>query len=90
MSCTSDTTLIECSRCGACCVAPDIAALGKQIGERCLHLTEDLLCGVYEDRPAVCRDYQADEICLTIEAPKLEDRVRKYLELFGLEAEITD
>ena len=24
----------ECTRCGACCVAPDIAALGKPLGEQ--------------------------------------------------------
>lgn len=78
---------MECTRCGACCVAPDIAALDKPLGLRCPHLTEDNLCGVYEQRPSVCRDYAADEVCRLIEAPTLEERVRKYLDLFGLAAE---
>lgn len=78
---------MECTRCGACCVAPDIAALDKPLGLRCPHLTADNLCGVYDRRPQVCRDYQADELCRLIESPTLEERVRKYLALFGLTAE---
>jgi Fe-S-cluster containining protein len=78
---------MECTRCGACCVAPDIAALDKPLGLRCPHLTADNLCGVYDRRPQVCRDYQADELCRLIEAPTLEERVRKYLAIFGLTAE---
>ncbi|MBJ6759675.1 YkgJ family cysteine cluster protein [Myxococcaceae bacterium JPH2] len=78
---------MECTRCGACCVAPDIAALDKPLGLRCPHLTEDNLCSVYERRPQVCRDYEADEVCQRIEAPTLEERVRKYLDLFGLSEE---
>ena len=31
--------MTECSRCGACCVAPDIAALDKPLGVRGPHLT---------------------------------------------------
>lgn len=26
----------------------------------CQHLREDLLCGAYEDRPQICRDYSTD------------------------------
>jgi Fe-S-cluster containining protein len=78
---------MECTRCGACCVAPDIAALDKPLGLRCPHLTADNLCAVYEQRPAVCRGYQADEVCRLIEAPSLEERVRRYLALFGLTEE---
>lgn len=73
--------------CGACCVAPDIAALDKPVGMRCPHLTPENLCGVYESRPKICRDYAADEVCRMIEAPTLEERVEKYLALFGLEEE---
>ena len=78
---------MECTRCGACCVAPDIAALDKPLGLRCPHLGPDNLCTVYENRPQVCRDYQADEVCQLIEAPTLEERVHKYLALFDLTAE---
>jgi len=76
---------IECTKCGACCVAPDIAALGKALGERCQHLTAENLCAVYENRPQICRDYAADWLCERIAAPTLEQRVRKYLDVFGLE-----
>ena len=76
---------IECTLCGACCVAPDIASLGKAAGVRCPHLLPDLKCAIYEDRPLVCRQYKADETCLDIEAPTLEERVAKYQSLFGLQ-----
>ncbi|GHG66248.1 YkgJ family cysteine cluster protein [Comamonas sp. JC664] len=78
---------VECTCCGACCVAPDIAALDKPLGMRCPHLLEDNLCAVYAQRPAICRDYQPDEVCTLIEAPTLEERVEKYLGLFGLQEE---
>lgn len=76
---------MECSGCGTCCVAPDISALGKKVGERCPHLSEGERCGIYAERPAVCRGYRPDEICGSVAAPTLEERVARYLELFGLE-----
>ncbi len=74
----------ECARCGTCCVAPDISSLQKKPGERCRHLTDALACGIYRDRPAVCRGYRPDEICASIAAPTLDQRVAGYLRLFGL------
>lgn len=74
----------ECTKCGACCVAPDIAALGKPLGVRCPHLGPDNLCTQYEHRPEVCRSYQPDELCERIAAPTLEERVAKYLAIFDL------
>jgi len=78
---------MECLRCGACCVAPDIAALDKPLGVRCPHLGEDLLCKIYEHRPEVCRSYAADSFCERIAAGSLRERVRRYLAAFGLEEE---
>lgn len=75
---------MECSRCGACCVAPDVAALDKPLGVRCPHLTAENLCSVYDRRPEVCRSYEADEVCTMIDAPTLDERVAKYLALFEL------
>lgn len=77
----------ECTQCGACCVAPDIAALDKPLGMRCPHLTADNLCAVYDRRPEICRAYEADELCERIAAPTLEERVAKYLALFELTQE---
>ncbi len=74
---------MECVKCGTCCVAPDIRALGKPLGVRCVHLAEDGLCAVYDERPAVCRDYRPDEICARIAARTLAERVGNYLGLFG-------
>jgi len=78
---------MDCTLCGACCVAPDIAALDKPLGLRCPHLQPDNRCGIYDRRPQICRDYSADQVCETIAAPTLEERVQKYLALFDLERE---
>ena len=78
---------MECTCCGACCVAPDIAALDKPLGVRCPHLTEGNLCGIYETRPQICRDYAADRLCAEIDAPTLDERVANYLAVFGFEEE---
>ena len=75
---------MTCTMCGACCVAPDISTLGKGLGVRCEHLLADNRCGVYEDRPKICRDYAADWLCEQIAAPTLDERVRNYLGVFGL------
>lgn len=48
--------------CGACCIAPSISSpipgmpLGKQAGVRCIHLSQEHLCGLWlqPGRPAVC------------------------------------
>lgn len=74
----------ECARCGTCCVAPDISALRKPLGARCSFLGEDLACRRYETRPEVCRSYRPDELCQRVQAPTLEERVARYLDLFGL------
>ncbi len=81
-------TAKECWKCGACCVAPDISALGKAVGVRCPHLTVGNLCAIYDRRPQICRDHKVDEVCDAIEAPTLDERVANYLRLFDLEAEI--
>jgi hypothetical protein len=78
---------MECTRCGACCVAPDIAALDKPLGVRCPHLGPDLLCAVYDRRPDICRSYAPDELCERIAAPTLDERVARYLAAFSLEDE---
>jgi Fe-S-cluster containining protein len=78
-----------CTACGACCVAPDIAALDKPLGLRCPHLQDDNRCAVYERRPQICRDYQPDALCDAIAAPTLEERVQKYLSHFDLGEEAT-
>ncbi|MCE5194961.1 MAG: YkgJ family cysteine cluster protein [Nitrospiraceae bacterium] len=58
--------------CGACCIAPSISSPipgmpeGKPAGVRCLHLTGDCFCGIYEnpERPKVCKSFQASyETC---------------------------
>jgi Fe-S-cluster containining protein len=80
----------ECNGCGACCVAPDIAAIDKPVGVRCPDLTEALRCGIYERRPQICRDYAADHFCDEIDAATLEGRVQNFLGAFGLQREAAE
>ena len=80
----------ECSACGACCAAPDIAALNKPLGVACSHLNSSHLdggcrCLIYAQRPAVCRNYQPDWVCGEVSVlPTLEARVARFLEIYGL------
>jgi len=54
--------------CGACCIAPSISAKipgmenGKPAGVRCIHLTEDYRCDIFNspDRPQVCAGFMAE------------------------------
>ncbi|WP_229838804.1 YkgJ family cysteine cluster protein [Deinococcus piscis] len=79
-----------CTACGACCSAPDIAALHKPLGVPCLHLGREqegagCLCAVYAQRPAICRSYQPDWVCGEVAPlPTLEARTRRFLEIYGL------
>ncbi|MBN1132324.1 MAG: YkgJ family cysteine cluster protein [Bacteroidales bacterium] len=54
--------------CGACCIAPSISSPipgmpgGKPAGVRCIHLTDDYRCSIYDDprRPEVCSGFKAE------------------------------
>jgi len=54
--------------CGACCIAPSITRpyhgmpRGKAAGERCVHLDQDLRCGLFGDprRPRCCTGFAAE------------------------------
>ncbi len=56
--------------CGACCIAPSISSpipgmpSGKPAGVRCVHLTDDYLCGIFfqSDRPKVCAGFRAEKL----------------------------
>lgn len=78
---------ISCFRCGTCCIAPDIATLRKPVGVPCRHLTADHLCGIYPQRPPVCREYRPDEICLALQKLPTVERVPYFLEIYDLDAE---
>ncbi|MNT51581.1 hypothetical protein D3C72_1885530 [compost metagenome] len=74
-----------CVACGACCAAPDISTLKKPLGVPCVNLLPDMRCGIYADRPAVCRNYQPDWVCAEVAPlPTLEARVQRFLEIYDL------
>jgi len=56
--------------CGACCIAISISSPikgmpdGKPAGIKCIHLTDDFLCSIFNDpeRPKVCYGFKAEKI----------------------------
>jgi len=56
--------------CGACCIAPSISSPipglpnGKPAGTRCVQLTSDNRCAIFDDpqRPAVCAGLQPEPL----------------------------
>jgi uncharacterized protein len=56
--------------CGACCIVPSISSpipgmpKGKPAGVRCIHLTDDLKCAIFNspERPEVCNTFKAEEL----------------------------
>lgn len=47
-----------CTKCGACCRrAGSMPGFPEPVDENghCVHLQEDNTCGIYEDRPKMCR-----------------------------------
>lgn len=46
-----------CGPCSFCCKVLEIEELDKQAGAWCAHCARTAGCGIYEDRPDVCRDY---------------------------------
>ena len=78
----------ECSGCGACCAAPDIAELNKPLGLPCVHLDQGCRCLIYSLRPEVCRAYTPDWVCGEVApGPTLAARVARFLEIYGLEGD---
>ncbi|MCL2154962.1 MAG: YkgJ family cysteine cluster protein [Leptospirales bacterium] len=61
---------MNCNQCGACCIAPSISSIipktgkNKPAGQRCVHLSNEMKCLIYADRPTVCRDFTpTEELC---------------------------
>jgi hypothetical protein len=67
----------RCGECRACCITLGFsarqgeAAFDKPHGEPCPHLVQ-IGCGIYEERPPVCRRFQ----CGWLQAPNLPDALR--------------
>jgi Fe-S-cluster containining protein len=48
----------ECGDCSLCCKVPQIRQLNKPADHWCPHWVKDKGCGIYAERPEVCRDFQ--------------------------------
>lgn len=48
---------MSCGSCNACCTVLGVEEIAKRPGTRCSHLC-DRGCGVYESRPASCREFE--------------------------------
>jgi len=76
---------MECMKCGTCCIALDISTLKKPINTPCRHLGDNFQCTIYENRPAVCREYSPWEACVEAYDPDINVRVKKYLKFFDID-----
>jgi Fe-S-cluster containining protein len=61
---------MKCNQCGACCIAPSISSIipmtgkNKPAGQRCIHLSNDMKCSIYNERPIVCKEFTpTEELC---------------------------
>jgi hypothetical protein len=52
------TFVPSCGECSACCTTLGVPELEKAPGERCKHLKPTGGCGIYDTRPASCRDFE--------------------------------
>ncbi|MDB5595490.1 MAG: hypothetical protein JWM36_2451 [Hyphomicrobiales bacterium] len=50
----------ECGSCTLCCKLPAIAVLNKPRGVWCSHALPGRGCGIYEERPGICRDFHCE------------------------------
>lgn len=63
----------QCGSCTACCIAPELDALGKEMWQPCAHLNDGCVgCSIYEERPQACADYR----CVWLDIEKLPDKFR--------------
>lgn len=58
-----------CGACSLCCKLNKIAALDKPTGQWCVHCKIGSGCGIYADRPEICREYR----CLYLMDPNLSE-----------------
>lgn len=73
-------------KCGACCIVPSISSAipgmpdGKPAGVRCIHLSKELTCLIYNspDRPKVCDGFKADPLVC---GNSREDAIKVFSEL---------
>ena len=68
--------------CGTCCIAYSISSLDKASGVECRHL-RGKICDDYNNRPEVCRDFKADELCYFISDLEQDERVSIIRNIFG-------
>lgn len=78
---------IDCNMCGACCIAFDIAALGKKAGERCKYLGSDNKCSIHKDpkRPWACAGVKPDEVCVLISSYDQDKKVEIIKKIYGID-----
>lgn len=80
---------MSCRKCGACCEAPSITSpipgmpCGKPAGVVCINRGPDMTCMIYENRPAVCRNFSTTRDLCGI---SYDDAVHRLGELESLTA----
>lgn len=71
-----------CFTCGACCIAYSISTLNKPAGVPCDKLLQNGKCGDYTNRPQVCRDFKADNLCVFISTLPLDKKTEILQQIY--------
>lgn len=79
---TNKNKEIDCSICGLCCIAYSISTLNKKAGERCIHLNSDNKCNIYNERPLVCRQFKADNLCVFLSTLSRDEQINIIKEMY--------
>ena len=48
----------KCGECTVCCTLSVVKELNKTAGETCKHCISNIGCGIYEERPKECKDFE--------------------------------
>lgn len=72
-----------CGGCTACCTVLRVDALRKLGGVPCAMLDEDRGCGVYQERPKICRAYRCLWLQGAFEEADRPDRIGAVLDLLN-------
>jgi hypothetical protein len=48
----------KCGECTVCCTLSVVKELNKKAGETCKHCISKVGCGIYEERPKDCKDFE--------------------------------
>lgn len=72
----------SCGSCSMCCKLLTITPLDKPAGRWCGHVVKGKGCGIYEDRPSVCRSFRCEWIDSRDLGPEWRPEVSRFVMIY--------